>query len=83
MPSDICVPGMALPPGAHASPCETQGPPGAGDRHMNMHAESMLSDMFMAALAPTLHFCTDQQNIMSVGIAHASSDFLEAVARFL
>ena len=63
MPTDTCVPAMALPLGAPPPPppCATQGPSGAGDRNNNMHAQSMASDLCVAALAMLPHVSTNSK----------------------
>ena len=66
---------MALPSSAPASLCATQGPPRATDKNLNMHAEIMPSDMCVAALAPPTHVCTNQRDIMLVGVTQLSSVF--------
>ena len=63
--------------------CATQGPSGAGDKNMTMLAQSMPSDMCVAALAPPPHVCTNQQDIMLVGVTQPSSKFVHVVARLL
>ena len=50
---------------------------------MTTHAQGMLVDMCVAALAPLPHVCSTQQDITSVGASQPSSEFVEAVAQLL
>ena len=50
---------------------------------MNTHAQSMPFDMYVAALAPPPHVCSDRQDITSVGANQPSSEFVEAVAKLM
>ena len=43
----------------------------------------MPDDMCVAAVAPLQHVCGDQQDMMSVGANHPSSEIIEAVAQLL
>ena len=72
-------PGASPPPPPHA----TQGPSGVGDKNTNTHAQSMLVDMCVAALAPLPHVCSNQQGIRPVGANKTSSEFVEAVPQLL
>ena len=85
MPIDTCVPAMALSPGAlpPPPPHATQVPSRVWDKIMNAHAQSMLVDMCVAALAQLPHVCSDQHDITSVGANQPSSEFVEAAAQLL
>ena len=50
---------------------------------MNMHAQSMPSDMYVAALAPLRHVCRNWQDITTIGAKQPSSEFVAAVAQLL